>query len=70
MIDVDVKKLRAELKETIGKKSKVRVKLSKRLDIAISVLETDDGISIILNPKKFKNQAELDESLSSCIDTI
>lgn len=44
---------------------KVTVKLDRHQDIAMRSRETDEGITITLNPKRYRSQNKLDEHINS-----
>lgn len=44
---------------------KVKVKLCKSQDIAMSSRETDEGVTVIFNPKKYRTDTKLNDHLNN-----
>jgi len=48
----------------------VKVKISKHLEVATSIRETDAGFTITLNPAKIRSPKKLESHLSWCREAI
>lgn len=68
-VEINTGKIQAELQELAGE-SKVKVKLNKSQDIALSCRETDNSYSFSFNPKKIRNQEKLDSLLNDCRNDV
>ena len=69
MVKIDTKPIQTELQELSGQ-DKVKVKLSKHLDIGCSIRQDDKGFLVSLNPSKIRSPEKLEQHLNMCRETI
>ena len=70
MVDIDTQKIQGELQELAGRKPKVKVGLSHRLQVATSIRETDQGVKVKFNPKRFRSPAKYEDHLNFCREAV
>ena len=70
VVKIDTQRIQAELQELAGKGQKVKVQLDRHLPVKTSIHETDQGVSIKLNPKAFRSPAMLEEHLNWCRESV
>jgi len=66
---LNIEQIEAELQELAGE-HRVRVKRDDRLDVAVSIRETDECFDITFNPRRFKSPKKLEELLAMCREAI
>jgi len=69
-MEIDAQKIQGDLQELAGNKPKVKVGLTSRLPVATSIRETDQGIAIKFNPKRFRSPAKFNEHLNMCREAV
>lgn len=62
---MDINKIQAELQDLAGD-MRVKVKLNKHQDIALSSRETDNGYVFSFNPSKIRSPQKLENLLNDC----
>ena len=65
---LDTEAIKAELQELTP--AKVKVKLNRKLEVGLSIKETDDTYAIQFNPSRIRNQQRLDSHLDMCRQSI
>jgi len=63
-MEINIAQIQSELQELAGQNMKVKVKLNRRQLVACSSKETDKGVSVSFNPKRYRSPAKLEEHLN------
>lgn len=64
-MEINAQKIEVELQELAGREWKVKVKLNKSQQAACSSRETDKGITISFNPKRYRSPQRLEDHLNN-----
>lgn len=67
--EIDLRRIEAEL-QADAQGVAIKVRRGHNDDCRVRCEETDKGVTVRINPKRIRTQAQLDEVIASCQDSI
>lgn len=67
-LDIDLKRIKADLKES--GRGGIPFKVHKGNGARVSIRETDKRTNIYINPHKIRTQAQLDSVMQLCVNSL